>query len=319
VTAGRILLVATRDDDWALHGFFLQAARELRHPLGERLEVVVDPKLELAFRQQVAEAAAVILFVQDPLGPLYPRVYRYAQELERLCDHAGVPLVNRPEPLSRTCKSTQLLLLRRAGVDAPRAVRLAHWRDAIAGELVPFPLFLRYDCGHASDDEGFAGPFATADELRRAGLPGSDGWPTLRHLAGVAAVEFLETRCDDGLYRTFRTWVVGDRVIRSRLTVARVWHGHRPTVEDRELFRDEIRTFLHGEPDAAEGALMLAAARATGLEIVAIDHGPTREGRHVVYDVNPYPAALPWWSGDLVFKRRAVDALAALVDRLEQR
>jgi hypothetical protein len=110
--------------------------------------------------------------------------------------------------------------------------------------------------------------------------------------------------------------VIGDQVIRTRLTIARFWHGHRPSVEDQGLFRDEITAFLHGEPDDDERALMLAAARATGLEIVAIDHGETRDGRHVVYDVNPYPAALPWWSADLVFRRRAVDAFAALVQRL---
>ena len=311
-----MLVVATRDDRWGLQHFFPEALREAGHPLAERLELVIDPRLELPFRDRLPELGAVILFAQDPLGPLYPDVYRYALELERLCDEAGVPLVNRPEPLSRTCKSMQLLLLRRAGLDAPRAVRLSHWRDALDDGLVPYPLFLRYDCGHASDEEGFAGPFATAGELSRARLPERDAWPTLRHLAGVAAVEFLETRSADGLYRTLRTWVVGDSVIRSRLTVARVWHGHRPTVADRELFRDEITAVLHGTPDAAERELAREASRATGLAIVAIDHGVTRDGRHVVYDVNPYPAALPWWSGDLVFRRRAVDAFAAFLERL---
>jgi hypothetical protein len=310
-----VLVVATRDDHWGLQRFFVQAVREAGHAIAGRIELLIDPKLELPFRDRLYEAGAVILFVQDPLGPLYPAVYRYALELERLCDEAGVPLVNGPEALSRTCKSVQLQLLRRAGLDAPRAVRLAHWRDALDGVRVPYPLFLRYDCGHASDDEGFAGPFATPAELRRARLPERDAWPTTRHLAGVTAVEFLETRCADGLYRTFRTWVVGDRVIRSRLTITRVWHGHRPAVPDRELFRDEIAAYLHGEPDAAERGLALAASRATGLEIVAIDHGVTQDGRHVVYDVNPYPGALPWWSGDLVFRRRAVDAFAALVEQ----
>lgn len=316
MTSAPILVVSPGDDEWGLHRYLPQAAHEVGHALGERLELVVDPRLELAFEARLVRAGAVILFAQDPLGPLYPGVYRWAQELERLCDRAGVPLVNRPDALSRTCKTTQLLLLRRAGIDVARAVRLAHWRDALAGGRVPFPLFLRYDCGHASEDVGFAGPFSSPAELRRAGLPEHDAWPRRGRLAGLAAVEFLDTRCDDGLYRTLRSWVVGDRVIRSRLTIARFWHGHRPSVEDRELFRDEIVTFLHGVPDDEERTLMLAAARATGLELVAIDHAVTRDGRHVVFEVNPYPGMLPWWSGDLVFKRRTVDAVAALVERL---
>lgn len=311
-----VLIVAPRDDVWGLHRYLWQAVREEGHPLAERIELVVDTKLELPFRARLPELGAVVLLAQDPLGPLHPDVYRYALELERLCEDGGVPLVNRPDAVSRTCKTVQLLLLRRAGLDAPRAVRLAHWRDALAGDRLPFPLLLRYDCGHASEDVGFAGPFSSPAELRRARLPEHDAWPTRRTLAGLAAVEFFDTRCDDGLYRTLRGWVVGDRVIRTRLTITRFWHGHRASVEDQELFRDEITAFLHGEPDDEERALMLAAARATGLELVAIDHAITRDGRHVVYDVNPYPAVLPWWSGDRVFRHRVVDAFAALVERL---
>jgi hypothetical protein len=314
VSPQAVLIVATRDDAWGLHRYLAEAVHELGHPLADRLEVVVDHKLELSFRARLPGLGAVVLLVQDPLGPLYPDVYRYALELARLCDDAGVPLVNRPDAVSRTCKTVQLLLLRRAGLDAPRAVRLAHWRDALDGDVVPFPLLLRYDCGHASEDMGFAGPFSSPEELLRARLPEHDAWPTRRNLAGLAAVEFFDTRCDDGLYRTLRGWVIGDRVIRTRLTIARFWHGHRPSVEDQALFRDEIMAFLHAEPDDEERALLLAAARATGLELVAIDHGLTRDGRHVVYDVNPYPGMLPWWSADAVFRRRVVDAFAALVE-----
>ena len=63
-----------------------------------------------------------------------------------------------------------------------------------------------------------------SDPLRRARLREHDAWPRRRDLAGLAAVEFVDTRCDDGLYRTLRGWVIGDRVIRTRLTIARFWH-----------------------------------------------------------------------------------------------
>jgi hypothetical protein len=58
------------------------------------------------------------------------------------------------------------------------------------------------------------------------------------------------------------------------------------------LFRDEIAAYLYAEPDADERGPALTASRATGLEIVAFDHGVTQDGGHVVCDADPYPGVL---------------------------
>ena len=309
------LIVTPEPHEWGLPLHFTRLAREQRHPIADRLELVVDRELRLPFRDRLDDAGAVVFLAQDPLGPMYPRVYRYVLELEQACDGAGVPLLGRADPLSQTCKSRQLQLLRRAGLRAPRAVRLAHWRDALAGDRVGFPLVLRYDCGHASDDEGFAGPFRNARELLAAGFPERGAWPARRGLAGLAAVEFVEARSPDGLLRSSRCWVFGDEVVRNYLGVKRVWFQHKMTEEDRARFRRELDDFLHGEPEADERDLSLAAARATGLEIATVDYARAEDGNLVVFEVNPYPSLMAWWASDLVQQRRIVDALARLLER----
>jgi hypothetical protein len=293
----------------------VRLASELGHPLAERLEVVIDERLELPFRERLPQLGAVVFLAQDPLGPLYPEVFRYAKELERACDDAGVPLLGRPEPLSQTCKSRQLRLLRRAGLFAPRAVHLSHWRDALAGDRIAFPLVLRYDCGHASSDEGFAGPFHSPEELLAARLPERDAWPPRRGLAGLAAVEYVEAQKTDGFYRKYKSLVFGDRVVPTIFSIVSDWYRHHTFEPEKARYRGEVERFLHGEIDPRERELCLAAARATGFEIASVDYSYLPDGALVVFESNPYPSIAGWWSEDPVLQRRLVEAVGELLER----
>ena len=308
------LLVTPEAHEWSLDRWLVRLAREHEHPLAERLELVVDERLELPFRRRLHEAGLVVFLAQDPLGPLYPDVYRYALELERACDEVEVPLVGRAEALSQTCKSRQLQLLRRAGVPAPRAVRLSHWRDALDGTRIAFPLVLRYDCGHASNDLGFAGPFHSADELIAARLPERDGWPARRAFAGLAAVEFVDVRSPDGLYRKPRTWVFGDEVVRNYHGATGTWFGHEMSDEEKARHRPEHERFMHADPLPEERELTRAAARATGCEIATVDYGRLPDGGLVVWEVNPYPSIVGWWGEDPVQQRSVLEAFARFVE-----
>jgi hypothetical protein len=315
MSAPPVLLVSPEAPEWGLQVWLVRLAGKLGHPLAERLEVVIDERLELPFRERLPELGAVVFLAQDPLGPLYPEVYRYALELERACDDAGVPLLGRPEPLSRTCKSRQLRLLRRAGLFAPRAVRLSHWRDALAGDRIAFPLVLRYDCGHASADEGFAGPFRSPEELLAARLPERDAWPPRRGLAGLAAVEYVEARKIDGFYWRYKSFVFGDSVVPCVISIVRDWYRHHTLEPEKARYRGEVERFLHGEADLRERDLCLAAARATGFEIASVDYSYLPDGGLVVFESNPYPSFTGWWSEDPLFRRRLVEAVRELIER----
>jgi hypothetical protein len=311
----KFLIVAVDEPEWSLQAQLPRLAAELDRPLAEQLEVVVDRTLAAPWAGRLQAFDAVLFLAQDPLGPLYPEVYRYALQLERECDGAGVPLLGRPEPLSQTCKSRQLRLLRRAGLFAPRAVHLSHWRDALAGDLIPFPLVLRYDCGHASADEGFAGPFRSPDELLAARLPERDAWQQRRGLAGLAAVEYVGARKTEGFYRKYKSFVFGDRVVPCIFSIVRDWYRHHTLEPEKARYRGEVERFLHGEPDPRERELCLAAARATGFEIAAVDYSYLPDRGLVVFESNPYPSITGWWAGDRLFQRRLVQAVSDLLER----
>ena len=86
----------------------------------------------------------------------------------------------------------------------------------------------------------------------------------------------------------------------------------------KALFKRELDEFLHGEPEADERELALAAARATGVRdrdrrLRARDHG-----RPVVFEVNPYPSPMAWWAEGTQQQQqqqRIVDSLARLLER----
>ena len=316
MTGTPVLIVSPAAPEWGLQLWLVRLARELGHPLAERLELVVDARLELPFRERLPELGAVVFLAQDPLGPLYPEIYSYALELERACDDAGVPLLGRPEPLSQTCKSRQLRLLRRAGLFAPRGVHLSHWRDALTGDRVAFPLVLRYDCGHASHDEGFAGPFNSPAELLAARFPERDAWPPRRGFAGLAAVEYVETARTDGFYRKYKALVVGDRVLPCLFSVVADWYRHHTFEREKARYRGEVERFLHGDIDPREQELCLAAARATGFEIASVDYSYLPDGGLVVFESNPYPSIDGWWAEDPLFQRRRVEAASGLLERV---
>jgi hypothetical protein len=312
----KYLIVAVDEPEWSLQAQMPRLAAELGHPLAGQLDVVVDRTLAAPWAGRLQEFGAVLFLAQDPLGPLYPRVYAYAQGLERACDEAGVPLLGRPEPLSRTCKSRQLHLLRGAGLFAPRAVHLSHWRDALDGSRIAFPLVLRYDCGHASEDEGFAGPFHSREELLAARLPERDAWPPRRGLAGLAAVEYVEARKTDGFYRKYKSFVFGDRVVPGIISVVRDWFAHHTLEPEKARYRGEVERLLHNEIDPHEGKLSLAATRATGFELAAVDYSYLPDGGLVVFESNPYPAIFGWWAEDPLLQLRLVESLSELLERV---
>jgi hypothetical protein len=194
-------------------------------------------------------------------------------------------------------------------------VHLSHWRDALAGDRIAFPLVLRYDCGHASGDEGFAGPFRSPDELLAARLPERDAWPARRGLAGLAAVEYVECHQTEGFYRPYKSFVFGDRVVPGIFSIVHDWYRHHTFEPEKARYRGEVERFFHGAPDPREQELCLAAARATGFEIAAVDYSYLPDGGLVVFESNPYPSITGWWADDPLFQARLVEAVSDLLER----
>ena len=216
-----------------------------------------------------------IPWLQDPVEAWSPVTYRLATRLAAACDRHGVPVVNRVDRLANAAKSAGSERIASAGFRTPRMARISdpeEFRRTLLG--IPLPLFVR-------EDEGHGGPMLRADtEEEACALP-------VRSFRRPVAVELVDVRDADGLYRKYRYVVAGDAGVRQSLHVSREWAARGAATEFTEELRDEEVAYLEGpEP---EHARFVEATRALGLDFVAFDYSLDLSGRVVVWEANPFP------------------------------
>ena len=101
------------------------------------------------------------------------------------------------------------------------------------------------------------------------------------------AVEFVDTRGPDGLFRKYRCLVAGDHAISVHLIAARDWEVRGDNkVASPDLLAEEAR-FIAG-PDRDQ-ALFRQARAIMGFDLVAFDYSRFPDGRLVVWETNPHP------------------------------
>jgi hypothetical protein len=151
-------------------------------------------------------------------------------------------------------------------VDAFRETRLG----------LPLPLFVREELGHG-------GPMLRADtddEVRAIDVSG---------FRRPLAVELIDVRSADGLYRKFRYVVAGDVGISLSTHVSPGWVTKGESL--KQLFTDELRDediayINRPEPNHDR---FVAAREALALDFIAFDYGVDLNGEPVVWEANPYP------------------------------
>jgi hypothetical protein len=240
-------------------------------------------------------------WLQDPVEAWSRGAFRFANRLARACDAHGVPVVNRVDRLANAGKSTCARLLAGVGLRTPRMARItdgAEFKETRLG--LSLPLFVREDWGHG-------GPMLRADtdaEVRAL---------SLRALRRPVAVEVVDARSPDGLFRKFRTVVAGDAVVRQTLHVGTGWCVRGRDTVWSEALRDEEVEFT-STPDP-EPARWVAAREALGLDFVAFDHSTTPAGETVVWEANPYPY-LHFVGGRREYRRAPTERVLAAMARL---
>lgn len=230
-------------------------------------------------------------WLQDPVRERHPRLFEEVTRLQEQFDAADVPTINRVENLSHAIKSVGSRMLREAGLHAPRMVRIddpaAFARDPEAAGM-DYPFFVREDQKH--------GPpvflMHSADDLR------SVPWERLQHPVAVA---YLDVQSEDGLYRKYRGVVVGDQVVPRHMVAARGWFVHaKDRVMDPAILEEE-RVFVESS-DLPETESLLRAARHMGLDIFAADYSYDRDGRRIIWEINPIPTLWAGFNHDLKFE-----------------
>ena len=217
----------------------------------------------------------VVPWVQDPLREEYPADFRRAQRIEDQCRRRGIDVVNPTARLSIAIKSVALPRIAECGVRTARVIRIDS-PEAMESlpERLPFPFLVREDYLHTRHPL----VIRNADELRQL------RWNRFSH---PIALEFIDVRNPDGLYRKYRYFIVGRYGAARHLVVAADWCVH---AEDRILSQATLEEELAyvSNPDPNHETLE-RVARALEFDFTCFDYSYDQEGRLVIWEPNPLP------------------------------
>ena len=253
--------------------------------------------------------STILCLLQDPLRERFPNCYR---EVKELTDHArerGIRVVNPPEMLSNSVKSTQARLWKQAGIPTPdhRPFRNAEELRQAAQEI-RFPVFVRSDLHHTQEGMSLC---ATREAL--------DAIPTDRLSFPGTLCGFIDTR--EGykisapgtpwaeFYHKKRAMVFGDEVVNNH-----VFFGSNPIVSSKTCTFSHYRSLnpLHRwratqhcqehialdnaffEAPTENATVLRRAARTLGLDWAAIDYSTSANGEVVLWEANPHFALQMW-------------------------
>ena len=219
--------------------------------------------------------ALLVPWLQDPLRERFPDVFAWVRRVEDACAARAIPIVNPVAHLSHAVKSVAAGLIAATGIRTARMVPIADpaafRRDQ--GGLTP-PFFVRENVRHGSvmvmiDD------LADLDRVPWAGFE------------APVAVEFVDVRGPDGLYRRYRYVAIGERGIARSLRTTATWRSTREArIFDDATCAEEVRYLTRPDPNHAR---LQRARVALGLDTVAFDYGYAAGGELVVFEPNPLP------------------------------
>lgn len=222
------------------------------------------------------DASLVITWLPDSLRDRFPRKYRWSQRLERRCRARSLPIVNPPSITSDGVKSCSLPIIGGTGVRVARAIplRSAKARKTLLEQMQP-PLIIREDLTHGGGRNDL---IEQPEQLRRV------DWSQFEC---PVALEFIDVRSPDGLYRKYRYVLFGGRGIPRHLILSRDWFVHaEKRIEGKDALAEELEYLNRDDP---HHEALDRARRALRLDIVAFDYSIDRDGRLVVWEPNPTP------------------------------
>lgn len=212
-----------------------------------------------------------------------PRVLANIETL--LADFAG-RIINRPEAvLCTTRDNVARLLAGIPGLMVPKVLRVAGAKRDIAGEALAdagfqFPVLLRQAGTHSGE---FIGRFDNAEQAAEAFLTTGD----------LIVTEFVDFVSADGLYRKYRVFFIGNRLIFRHMLVSNHWNVHASSRTEfmasrPELIAEEERVLASDSGGLSEELLdALRDVRArVPLDYFGMDFGVVQNGKLLLFEAN---------------------------------
>jgi glutathione synthase/RimK-type ligase-like ATP-grasp enzyme len=238
-------------------------------------------------REEVSGYPVIVNLITEPENSA--RILASLKQLLR-----GVParVINPPDAVLRSTRDQVAELL--AGIDgliAPKTVRLRG--DApdmaartLAGAGVELPIILRQAGTHGGK---IVGVFDSIEQAIDALESGRD------HIA----TRFVDFRSEDGLYRKFRVFFIGNRRILRHMLIYDNWivHGHARyefMVPRPELIAEERAMFENDSPFAPRVEAVFDAVRSRmPLDFFGMDFALTRDGQVLLFEANATMSFMP--------------------------
>ena len=202
-----------------------------------------------------------------------PDYVRGALELEERAQGLGVPVVNGV----RHCTARHSFFLEtwREGGVACASCQSFHDFEELRLE---YPLILRRDGVHQGRDVYLV----RSPEQAREKICEHKENPDKAALD--LAVEYVDARDENGYYNKYRSFVLGERIVPAHVFLSEHWLVNYGHLLSNEVAGRYSRDFLHGgEPNPD---VVLAAARLTGSDIVALDYARRADGSYVFWEAN---------------------------------
>lgn len=212
-------------------------------------------------------------YIFTDLERLSPEQMRHSVILSSHLIRQGVFVLNRPE--AALLRYDLLQLLYRNGVNTFRAFRLPEIDSSLR-----FPVFLRREQEH---DGPISAPLHSEQELSTAlrSTVISGATPDT-----LLVVEYCDTAGEDGLYRKYSAFLIGDRFLPRHLLFSRDWVTKYPDLADERKAEEEER-YLFNSPHPHEEQIRVIF-RSACINYGRIDYA-CRGSRILVWEINTNP------------------------------
>lgn len=204
----------------------------------------------------------------------------------RLLANYGGKVVNHPQAVLQSGRDKiATTLAGTPGLRVPRVARLPGGKPAVAAKTIDrlgmaYPLIVRQTGTHTGKTVGLV---ESEDALR----------PTVASSGDYFATEFIDFRSADGLFRKFRVFFFGDRIVLRHMIVFDQWSVHGSTrmqfmVHRPELLAEEARLCGRAEgPFPAPLRAVFEEVRSrVALDFFGMDFGIDRDGQAVLFEAN---------------------------------